>query len=132
MSSKSHKSISAYDNLYSLAFQRNELEYFLERLGLRYFKNNEPVVSESKIAFIKECIREDLGISRDLRLEIRWFDTGNAFALAKDSMNNHVIEIQLGSKNTVFQTGFNKKTYKFIGLYYNRQLVTEQLLKVLL
>ena len=113
-------------------YNRTQLEYFLERAGLRWNKNNEMVINHDKQNFIKDCIRDDLGIGLDLPLEFLWYETGNAFALATDMKSNHTIQIQLGRKSTVFETGFDKKKSKFLGLYYNRKLVTEEVLKQLL
>ena len=113
-------------------YNRSQLEYFLERAGLRYFKNNEMVINHDKHSFIKDCMRKDLGIGSGLALEFRWYDTGNAFSLATDVHGNHTVQIHLGSKGTIFETAFDKKARKFVGLYYQRKLVTEEILEKLL
>jgi len=131
MNTADKKQISAFSSL-GQGFKRTELEYFLEIAGLRWNKNNETVINKHKISFIKQCLREDLGISRDMKLELHWYDTGNAFSLATDANGNNTVQIELGRKKTIFQTGFNKKTCQFTGLYYQRNLVTVELLKALL
>ena len=52
----------------SKLFHRSELEKFLKQIGLRYFNNNRPVISQDQISYIKGCIREDLGIAPSLNL----------------------------------------------------------------
>lgn len=111
---------------------RLELETNLKQLGLRWNNNNEAVVPSEKISFIKNCLREDLGISPHLKLKIRWYETGNAFSTAVDNYGNNIIQIHLGNKDTIFQVGFQKRAQKFTGLYYNKKLVTSELLKNLL
>ena len=116
----------------STSFHRSELEKLLKQIGLRYFNNNQPVISQNQISFIKDCIREDLGIVPNLNLKIRWYETGNAFSTALDRYGNSVFEIHLGSKNNVFQVGFHRRAHKFMGLYHNKKLVTESTLRNLL
>lgn len=116
----------------SNSFHRSELEKFLKQIGLRYFSNNKPVISQEQILFIKKCIREDLGVAANLNLKIRWYETGNAFSTASDRYGNSVFEIHLGLKNNIFQVGFHRRAYKFMGLYHNKKLVNEAALKNLI
>lgn len=109
-------------------FAREQIEGFLEVFGLKFNDTGRYVINQAKTNFIKDCLREDLGISKRLNLKLLWYDTGNAFSVAKDPMGNHIIQIRLGSQNNIFQVGFNKRTCRFIGLYYEKELVTEELL----
>lgn len=114
------------------SFHRAELETFLKQIGLRWNNNNKPVILQNQITFIKDCLREDLGISQALNLKVRWYETGNAFSTAMDRFGNNIIEIHLGAKNNVFQVGFHKRAHKFMGLYFNKKLVDEAMLSNLL
>ncbi len=117
---------------FTSSFQRTELERFLKQLGLQYDANNQSVVNSEQFQFIKDCIREDLGISPSLNLKVRWYETGNAFSTAVDQYGNNIIQIFLGNKNSLFQVGFNKRSCKFLGLYYQKKMVSYELLRVLL
>ena len=105
-------------------YKREDLEQYLQWLGLRWDKNNERVISIPKFRFIKDCIREDLGFADDLELKITWFDNGNAFSQARDPHGNQVFNILLGENRTKFQTAFDNKSFKFLGIYHDQKAIS--------
>lgn len=117
---------------FSAGYDRSNLQEMLEVLGNRNFETKQFWVTPPEKNFLKQCIREDLGIAQDMNLKVRWYDTGNAFSVARDHLGNNIIRIHLGSKDTLFEVGFDKQRFKFVGLYYQHKPVTENLLRQLL
>lgn len=120
------------ESRFSLNCDRNQLPFILDNLGMRADLNNQHLVTPTQGTFLIRSIKDDLGIPREIVLQVRWFETGSVFSQAKDPWGNMIFNIELGRKKTVFQVSFDQRTLRFLSLYSDNYPIGFQKIKDLL
>lgn len=104
---------------YETNFDRKELIYFLDNLGMRHKYTNIPLVTPPQKNFIFDCIKKDLNIPKNIPVWVLWFETGSVFSQGRDEAGNMVFNIELGRNKIKLNVAFDQRNSRFDGMYYD-------------
>ena len=126
MASERQKYIAPRKTRFAHNYNRSQLPFFLDNLGMRDKESNQALVSIPETNFMIDCIKEDFGIPARIPVWIQWFETGSVFSEAREEAGNMAFNIHIGNKNLSFQATFNKAKNDFPGLYFDFQEISFQ------